>query len=312
MMALANLYAGRGEPDRARTLLERVMSEHPGFVGAAGPYALTLLRTGESPEHVVAEIERRVPRLTPSVRAVLASALLAHGALRAAAEQYRLILESRASSTHVRVTLAETLLKLKELGEAAELARAVSDDDPFAALAARIELWAIIAADGLDGLPAAEARAARVGVSAAELDVFARWAAVTRGQVPAGALAVAGAPLLGVILESLLAGHEFLAFERLVPVLVQSGLPRREQRELLAGMYLRHGFLQSAAQEWMAVAQEAPDARALLGLARVAAAHGAHEEARTFAENAAALDPANVAARDLLIGLRPESLAGVA
>jgi hypothetical protein len=65
-------------------------------------------------------------------------------------------------------------------------------------------------------------------------------------------------------------------------------------------MYLRHGFLQSAAREWMAVCEHEPDARALLGLARVAAAHGMPEDAATFAAQSLVLDPDNDAARALL------------
>ena len=49
--------------------------------------------------------------------------------------------------------------------------------------------------------------------------------------------------------------------------------PARERRELLAAMYLRRGFLESAADEWIAAVQEdGADARALFGLAQVAPA----------------------------------------
>ena len=64
-------------------------------------------------------------------------------------------------------------------------------------------------------------------------------------------------------------------------------------------MYLRRGFLDSAAEEWLAAAQDAPDARAYLGLAQVALARGFDEEARTFAAAAAASDPGSVPAARL-------------
>ena len=48
-------------------------------------------------------------------------------------------------------------------------------------------------------------------------------------------------------------------------------------------MYLKHGFLQSAAMEWMAVCETSPDVRALLGLARVAHANGQLDDAAVFA-----------------------------
>jgi hypothetical protein len=78
-----------------------------------------------------------------------------------------------------------------------------------------------------------------------------------------------------------------------------SALPEREQREVLASMYLANGFLPMAAQEWMAVCEVLPDARALLGLARVAERHGQHEDAAVFAAEALQHDPQNAAAREL-------------
>ena len=110
---------------------------------------------------------------------------------------------------------------------------------------------------------------------------------------------MAATPLLGVVLETLLRAQDFEAFERLIPLLRASALPEREQHELLASMYLGHGFLPMAAQEWMAVCEYRPDARALLGLARVAERHGQFEDAALFAGEALKHDPGNAAAREL-------------
>ena len=73
----------------------------------------------------------------------------------------------------------------------------------------------------------------------------------------------------------------------------------RERREALARMYLRRGFLDSAAEEWLAAAQVEPDARAYLGLAQVAVARGLEDDARTLAAAARDADPANKAAARL-------------
>jgi tetratricopeptide (TPR) repeat protein len=247
----------------------------------------------------VQEVERRIPEPTPTARFMLAEALRARGALPAAVEQYSAVLARRPGSAHVRISLAQALLDSRRYEEAAHVAGALHDEDSFAALAARIELWAAIAGGHFERVAGACERAARTGVSPAEVEVFAAWAAAAQGR-PAKPVGVAGAPLLGVILETLLRDHDFTAFERLAGVLKASALARREQRELLAGMYLRHGFLQSAAREWMAVCEHEPDARALLGLARVAAAHGMPEDAATFAAQSLVLDPDNDAARSLL------------
>jgi hypothetical protein len=106
--------------------------------------------------------------------------------------------------------------------------------------------------------------------------------------------------MLGVILDTLLRSHDFETFETLTKLLGRSDLPRREQRELLANLYLQHGFLASAAQEWMAVCESAGDARAFHGLAQVSVANGQLEDAAVFAGEAVRMDPANHAARELL------------
>jgi hypothetical protein len=71
-------------------------------------------------------------------------------------------------------------------------------------------------------------------------------------------------------------------------------------------MYLRRGFLESAADEWIGVVQElGPDARAFTGLALVAAARQMPEDALAFAREAAVLDPSDARASLLVQNLEP-------
>jgi hypothetical protein len=73
-------------------------------------------------------------------------------------------------------------------------------------------------------------------------------------------------------------------------------------------MYLRRGFLDSAAEEWIGVVEDTgPDAGAMLGLAQVAAARELREDALVFATEARELDPSNAGAARLI-----ESLAAAA
>jgi len=102
------------------------------------------------------------------------------------------------------------------------------------------------------------------------------------------------------MLEALLRVQDFKAFEALLGALQRTPLGGRERRELLAEMYLRRGFAASAAEEWMAVCRKEPDARALVGLARVAAATGMPREVSYFAAAAVSRDPDNEAAAGLL------------
>jgi tetratricopeptide (TPR) repeat protein len=299
-ISLAELYLDRGDVQRARDLLEWCIAEHPDFIGIIAPYASALLRSGVSAEETVARINAELPRLTPAARFVLASALYRHGAMAAAEREYRAVLRTRPTSTQVRVQLAETLLHQLRYGEAAEEAAQIPEDDAFAGLACRIELWGRIAAGDFEGARAARDRAARAGVPQTQLEVFAAWLELAEGAEPPRSLPVAATPLLGVILETLLGGHDFETFEQLVGLLDASALPLRERRELLASMYLKHGFLAPAAKEWMAVCESQPDVRALLGLARVASAHGYLEDAAVFAGEALRLDSSSAPAREIL------------
>jgi hypothetical protein len=93
------------------------------------------------------------------------------------------------------------------------------------------------------------------------------------------------------LLEALLRVTETTAFATLVGVFGQVAIPERQRRELLATMYLRRGFLESAADEWIAVATTSPDASAMLGLAQVALARGFDADAIGFAAEAVRLEP---------------------
>jgi hypothetical protein len=95
-------------------------------------------------------------------------------------------------------------------------------------------------------------------------------------------------PLLASALDARLAALDVDGFVKLVPVTERvAGLGTRERRELLACLYLERGFLDSAADEWAAACDEhGPDAAALTGLSRVAAARGDEDDALVFAEGA--------------------------
>jgi glycosyltransferase involved in cell wall biosynthesis len=302
---LAALYARRGELPPAREALDWCLREHPSFIGAVRPYATVSLRSGVSAEAVVEELETRIDPPTPAARFMLAGALYAHGAMASAEAQYRLVLAGRPHSSQVRAQLAETLLHQGRYGDAAEEASVIEGDDPFVPLACRIELWGRIAGGDLQGASAASLRATAANVPPAELEVFAAWLALAEGTTEPRHLPIAASPLLGVILETLLRARNFQAFETLLPLLKSSALPRREQRELLAGMYLANGFLALAAREWMAVCEADPDSRAFLGLARLAVIQGQLEEATVFASEALRLDPNCDAAMQILTRYAP-------
>jgi hypothetical protein len=133
-----------------------------------------------------------------------------------------------------------------------------------------------------------------------ELELFVAWDQLASSGRTEITLAAEAIPLLSTVLEALLRVQDFHSFEALLGLLERAPLRERERRELLAAMYLRRGFAVSAAQEWMAVCRAEPDARALLGLARVAASRGMPREASDFAAAVLSRDPDNEAAASLL------------
>jgi tetratricopeptide (TPR) repeat protein len=299
---LAELHLGHGDTAAARAELEWCVEHHPEFLAVAGPYAAALLRDGVDPAAVLTELER-LDTLPPMIRLAVAGAFQHAGARGAAATQFRLALDAVPTNTRARSSLAELLLAGGEWDEAAHHAHLVPVDDPYAGLACRIELCSLIGHGNSDSVPAALARAATAGLPPAELQVFEAWAAIADGAPVPDGLPVSGAPLLAVLLDTLLGAGDLDSFRALRPALQRSRLARREQQELLAEMFLARGMLAAAAQEWMAASSPQPDVRSLVGLARVAERHGMTEDAVNFATAALELDPESVAAGELLAHL---------
>jgi tetratricopeptide (TPR) repeat protein len=284
LVVLADVLRRRGAADEAEETLRGCLREHPGFLAAVDPYATLMLRRGVPAAEVVETIHALVADSSPSMRFLLAVSLSEAGAVAEAEVELRAVVEAQPANAHARVALAETLLALGRFADAAAEAAAVDPDAPCAEAAQRTELFARLT----DGTPA-DANAA-VALPDAERAVFAAWAAVRAGgDAPAALPAEAAAPVL-IMLDALARLQAFDAFEALVAVLEVVALPWRERRQALAELYLRHGYADSAAEEWIAVCEQGGvDADALRGLAAVAVARGLDEDAQVFAAEAEAL-----------------------
>jgi tetratricopeptide (TPR) repeat protein len=297
---LADLRRAQGETELAIEQLEHCLREYPQFIGSVLPYASALLANGMDGDAVVDEVERHMPDPGPPARFLLGTALYEGGASAAGEAQFRAVLERQPHSGRARIALAETLLAQRRYAEAASAASVLSSEDPLARIACRSELFARIAGAESAAAAPALARARAAGMAPAELELFSAWqqlASAGRTEIELSSEVV---PLLALMLEALLRVHDFEAFEALLGLLAHCPLDARERHELLAEMYMRRGFLASAAEEWMAVCREEPDTSALLGLARVAAATGMSRELGDFAAAALSRDPDNEAAVRLL------------
>jgi tetratricopeptide (TPR) repeat protein len=289
LVALADLRRAAGDVPAAVALMRRCLAEHPGYTGAVAPYADALLAGGAEPAAVEAAVAEMLDEPGPSARFLLAVALYEAGHPQAAEPHLRAVVAAQPRNAGARVALAECLLSQRRWEEAAEAAAAVPAGDPRAGAARRTELFARIVAADLD---AAQRVASEAGddLPAGELTAYRAWASSAAG-AGGGQLPADAAIPLAIALEALLRVREVDAAGPLVALLERSALAARDRRELLAGIYLRRGFYESAADEWVAACQEhGVDARALTGLARVARARGMLDDALTLAREASALD----------------------
>jgi tetratricopeptide (TPR) repeat protein len=291
MAALADVRRRTGDLQGAEELLRRCRAEHPFFAGAIEPLTRLMLAQGRTAEETVAVVAGD-GELSLSSRFLLAAALHEAGQSAAAEEQLRLVLDVQPDAAPAHVALGEALLSQSRFAEAAVAARAVGGDSPWAPAAARTAAFGVLAAQA----PAEEVRetlawARSAGLPEAEVRALEAWLAARGGEPPApGSVPSAAAALTVTMLEALLRLEAFELFGELLPVAEALTLPVRDRRELLARMYLRRGFLESAGDEWVAAVQEqGPDADALWGLSAVAAARGLDEDAELLADEARAL-----------------------
>jgi tetratricopeptide (TPR) repeat protein len=302
---LGAVLVARGKGDEAEKLLHDTLTAHPRHDGAIEPLALAMLGRGASPQEVVEAVRAAAGEPTADMRFALAATFHGAGLAADAEAELRAALAVAPELDAARVALAEALLSQRRFAEAATEAAAVAETSPWAAKAAVSQAFAAlvanetqIAADALD-------RAERAGTPDHERAVLGAWAQVAAGgdeRVGPASLPTAGLGLLVTALEALLRVEEFDAFAALLPLTERvDGLAARDRRELLGGVYLRRGFLDSAAEEWALACEEGgPDARALAGLAQVAAARGEAGDAQVFAEAALELDPTTVSAHRVL------------
>jgi tetratricopeptide (TPR) repeat protein len=303
LAGLAEVRRNQGRRSEAVALLKRCIEEYPRFLGAVMPLAQAMLHDGSDPQSVVAGIEELVADVTPTVRFMVGAALYEAGHPVVAEAQFRAVLDKQPGSEPVHVAIAEALLSQSRWSEAIEAAQAV-EGPGYGTLAARSQLFGAIMAGDEAGYADGVERAGKAGVESAHVELFEAWHAIQGGGDAPATLSVMATPLLGTILEALLRVEEFDVFETLIALMDVVPLPARERHELLALIYFRRGYLESAADEWVAACQDkGPDARALIGLAQVAYAREMPEDAIVFATEAQTLEPGNQGAARLLAAL---------
>ena len=259
---------------------------------------------------------RRSPRsrpastqLTAGARFLVGTALYEAAHAETAEGQFRAVVAAQPQNAGARVALAESLLSQRRWAEAADAATASSRArrSPAPPAAPSCSPGSSPATPPPRPTPPPAPPRTLPRSSSPATTPGARIAAgETAAPVPAD-----GVPALVVAFEALLRVEEFDAVAPVLAAIEHSALPVRARRELLANVYLRRGFLESAGDEWMAAvnAESGPDADAFVGLAQVAWGLGAYEDAIVFAREAEGIDPHHTGASGLADRMEAAALA---
>jgi tetratricopeptide (TPR) repeat protein len=283
-ITLAELARDGGDLERAETLLREALALAPAYLGTVEVLARVARARGATGADVVATIHAGVAAVTPSVSFLLAVALYETGAFPEAEAELRAVLHAQPNAAWARVALAETLLSQGDIAHARKTAAAVPGDSPAKGAALRTESFCALADGDAAGARTLLGTEAARALEPAERAVLRAWAG--EALVPPAA----AADVTLVLLDALMRLERFGAFETLIGVFAALPLAKRDRHERLAQLYLRRGYLQSAADEWLAVCQElGADAAALRGLSTVARGHGFTEDAELLAAEADAL-----------------------
>jgi tetratricopeptide (TPR) repeat protein len=291
---LAELETAAGRTEAAKDLHRRSLAEHPEYVAPVLPLATLLLKAGAGPAEVLAAI----PAERPSAVLLAATACYEAGHFVEAEAWFRQVLERQPANGAARIGLAEALLSQRRYLDAAAEAAREPADSPVAAAAVRSELFALGAAGEIERLRSAARRA-----EGGDRAFYEAWATALAGGTLPAAIPLAAAPAAATALEALLKVEEIDAFAAVVPVYQRIALPAAERAEVLARIYFRRGFLDSAADEWIDAYERQPEARQLVGLAQVAYAKRLPEDALELARGALQLEPGNEDAARLVRAL---------
>jgi len=303
MSLLADTRERSGDAATAEQLYRQSLAEHPDYGAPVLPLVSLMVRRGADEDEL-----RAVAPGRPSGRLLAATAAYEAGNTELGEEWFRDVLELQPANGAARIGLVECLLTQRRFTDAAAEAKTTEADAVLAATAAGAELFALAAAGDGAELEPRIGEAEQLGVSWAEAELYRGWAAILNGSAPPRSLPADALPTANRVFEALLRVREVDGFVRALPLWGAIGADAREKRELMARMYFRRGFLESAADEWIAVATTVPDARALLGLSQVAVARGFHADAAAFAREAISLDPTHVESRLMLDAINSKYL----
>jgi tetratricopeptide (TPR) repeat protein len=289
---LGELAEVAGQPQRAVEIYRQSLTDHPEFLGIVSRLARAELAAGTPVDQLLEELEPLVEDHLASAGLLLAHALYEREQIAPAKRLYERLIDAVPGHPIARVGLVECALSSGDLDAVDLLTDQIDADDPTAPVLARAALFAALVrpVSRLASVPDLLQAAQDLHLPDAEREAFAGWEQLlSSGQLP-GLSAEAGLAVLE-LLNAALRMRDVEAAEQLLLLTKASELELADRAQSTAELFLRLGFLDSAAEEWLEwIDLEGPQANSVAGLAQIALAQGRKPEALALAQDALDLD----------------------
>jgi tetratricopeptide (TPR) repeat protein len=303
--ALALLATKRGRTDEAISWFERSLEEHPEYLAAGLDLAAMLLSDQTAdPDAVLARLDA-FPHEELTWYLFLGTAFYERGHALHAEQLMRRALSIGEGHPAARVGLLEALVTQRRYDDVEVESAGLAAGTPAFLAAQRLRMLAAMLRGDRASAEAALDALGSGGGDQYEVDMLRAALDSVLDQTPPPALSRLSGQRALQLLHALARLEEFVAFERVAPVVEQAVGERREATILIGEIFLMRGFYQLAADYAMrAIELGGQDARTLRLLGKSAVAEGLFEDAIAVLEAALALDPTETAVATLLEQVR--------
>ncbi len=303
--ALALLATKRGRTDEAIAWFERSLETHPEYLAAGLDLAAMLLSDPTAdPDAVLARLDA-FPHEELTWYLFLGTAFYERGHAVHAEQLMRRALSIGEGHPAARVGLLEALVTQRRYDDVELESAGLAEGTPAFLASQRLRMLAAMLRGDRASAEAALDALGSGGGDPFEVDMLRAALDSVLDQTPPPALSRLAGQRALQLLHALARLEEFVAFERVAPVVEQSVGDRREATILIGEIFLMRGFYQLAADYALkAIELGGQDARTLRLLGKSAVAEGLFEDAIAVLEAALALDPTETTVATLLEQVR--------
>ena len=303
--ALALLATKRGRTDEAISWFERSLELYPDYLAAGLDLAALLLSDpAADPDAVLARLDA-FPHEELTWYLFLGTAFYERGHAIHAERLMRRALSIGEGHPAARVGLLEALVTQRRYDDVELESGGLAEGTPAFQAAMRLRMLAAMLRGDRPSAEAALSALEQGGGEQPEVDMLRAALDSVLDRTPPPPLSRLSGQRALQLLHALARLEEFVAFERVAPVVEQAVGDRREATILIGEIFLMRGFYQLAADYALrAIELGGQDARTLRLLGKSAVAEGLFEDAIAVLEAALVLDPAETAVATLLEQVR--------